>query len=125
MADLSTTIGDLRVEGDQLDALVASLTDEQWAGPTPAKGWSIAHQIGHLAWTDRTSLMAVTDPEGFAESLAEAWKNPSGSSTRRPRSRPPGRPPNCWRTGAPVGPHWPRRSPRCRVVPSCLGTARR
>ena len=29
------------------------LTVEQWALATPAPGWTIAHQIGHLLWTDK------------------------------------------------------------------------
>ncbi|WP_027500629.1 TIGR03084 family metal-binding protein [Rhodococcus sp. UNC363MFTsu5.1] len=102
MADLSTTISDLQAEGEQLDALVASLTDEEWASPTPAKGWSIAHQIGHLAWTDRASLMAVTDPEAFAESLTAAWKNPLGfvdEAAEVEAARPPAELLADWRAG--------------------------
>src|SRR5690606_30217002 len=48
MSDLHTVLDDLRAEGDDLDALVATLPDENWALPTPAEGWTIAHQIGHL-----------------------------------------------------------------------------
>nr|WP_305092432.1 TIGR03084 family metal-binding protein [Prescottella sp. R16] len=78
MADLNEIVGDLCAEGDVLDALVADLTDEQWAAPTPASGWTIAHQIGHLHWTDRASLLAATDTDAFAAQVAEAWKNPAG-----------------------------------------------
>src|SRR5699024_4863890 len=35
-----------------LDALVADLEPDAWSRDTPAAGWSIAHQIAHLAWTD-------------------------------------------------------------------------
>lgn len=56
---------DLRDEGEALDALVAELDEAGWAAPTPAPGWSVAHQIAHLAWTDRQALRAATDPEGF------------------------------------------------------------
>ncbi|MFI9559430.1 maleylpyruvate isomerase family mycothiol-dependent enzyme [Nonomuraea endophytica] len=38
---------DLVAEGDELDALVSAETD--WSRPTPAAGWTIAHQIAHLA----------------------------------------------------------------------------
>ena len=57
MADLSEIVDDLRAESEDLDALVASLADERWAAPTPAAGWTIAHQIGHLLWTDRGALV--------------------------------------------------------------------
>jgi uncharacterized protein (TIGR03084 family) len=58
---------DLRVESEDLDAMVAGLPAEGWATPTPAPGWTIAHQIAHLAWTDHAALLALTDPDGFAD----------------------------------------------------------
>ncbi len=70
MADLSAVLADLAAEGDQLDAVVAALPAEGWAQPTPATGWTIAHQIAHLAWTDDVALLAVTDPERFQRDAA-------------------------------------------------------
>lgn len=78
VADLNKIVDDLRAEGAALDALIADLPDEQWALPTPAEGWTLAHQIGHLAWTDRAALLAATDEDSFTAQLAEAWKNPYG-----------------------------------------------
>ncbi|PTR31345.1 uncharacterized protein (TIGR03084 family) [Rhodococcus sp. OK519] len=78
MADLNKIVDDLCAEGAALDALIAGLPDDRWARPTPAAGWTVAHQIGHLAWTDRAALMAATDENAFAAQLAEAWKNPFG-----------------------------------------------
>lgn len=59
MSDPSAVIDDLRQEGAQLDVLVAELSIEQWALGTPAPAWTVAHQIVHLAWTDRSALLAV------------------------------------------------------------------
>ncbi|MFE7127527.1 TIGR03084 family metal-binding protein [Streptomyces sp. NPDC057617] len=59
-------LGDLRDESEELDRLVAPLGPEGWRLATPSPGWSIAHQIAHLAWTDRAALLAATDPEAFA-----------------------------------------------------------
>lgn len=78
MAELSTIVADLRCESDDLDALVAELPAQRWAEATPAPGWTIAHQIAHLYWTDRVSLIAITDPDGFQQLLTEAWQNPTG-----------------------------------------------
>lgn len=78
MADLTKIVDDLCAEGAALDALVAELPDERWASSTPAAGWTVAHQIGHLAWTDRAALTAATDEDAFAAQLTEAWKNPHG-----------------------------------------------
>jgi uncharacterized protein (TIGR03084 family) len=71
-------IADLRAEGDELDALVTPLSPAAWAAPTPAPGWSIAHQIGHLLWTDRVALTSINDEAAFAEFLAEALQDPTG-----------------------------------------------
>ena len=63
---------DLLAEGEELDALVAGLEPARWALPTPAEGWTVAHQIAHLVWTDRQSTLAATDPEAFREMLRTA-----------------------------------------------------
>ncbi|MFC9762598.1 TIGR03084 family metal-binding protein [Rhodococcus jostii] len=78
MAELQRFIDDLCAESDSLDALVADLPDSRWADPTPAEGWTIAHQIGHLLWTDEAALLAITDPDGFTEQLTVAASNPAG-----------------------------------------------
>jgi uncharacterized protein (TIGR03084 family) len=71
VADTAGILADLRAEGDALDAVVA--TRPQLDRPTPAPGWTIGHQVGHLAWTDHVALLAVTDPERFvAEAIASA-----------------------------------------------------
>jgi uncharacterized protein (TIGR03084 family) len=71
-------VADLRAESDELDALVANLPAARWAEATPAPGWTVAHQIAHLLWTDRVALMAVSDEAAFATVLEEAAKNPTG-----------------------------------------------
>lgn len=78
MAELHALLGDLRAEGDELDELVADLPGDRWALPTPAQGWAIAHQIGHLLWTDRAALTAIRDPEGFHAAALEAFTDPAG-----------------------------------------------
>ncbi|GHA64447.1 TIGR03084 family metal-binding protein [Streptomyces termitum] len=72
MSDPVDVLVDLRAEGDELDALVADLTPADWSRPTPAPRWTLAHQIAHLAWTDRAALLAVTDAEGFAAEVEKA-----------------------------------------------------
>jgi uncharacterized protein (TIGR03084 family) len=78
MAGADSVVADLRAESDELDALVANLPDERWRTETPAPGWTIAHQIAHLLWTDRVAVIAVTDEAAFAEVLTEAATNPTG-----------------------------------------------
>ncbi len=71
-------VADLRAESAALDALVSDLPADGWAMPTPAPGWTIAHQIAHLWWTDRVSLQTITDEQAFAVVLAAAAENPHG-----------------------------------------------
>lgn len=78
MASADPIIDDLRDESNALDALVASLPAEDWAQVTPAAGWTIAHQIAHLLWTDRTSLTSIVDEQAFGEVLTSAAANPLG-----------------------------------------------
>ncbi|GGY24832.1 TIGR03084 family metal-binding protein [Streptomyces omiyaensis] len=67
---------DLRAEGDELDLIVGGLSGERWALATPAARWTVAHQIAHLAWTDRAALLAVTDPDAFAAEVEKALAAP-------------------------------------------------
>ncbi|HEV7423054.1 MAG TPA: TIGR03084 family metal-binding protein [Mycobacterium sp.] len=78
MAGADSVVADLRAESDELDALVADLPEERWRSETPAPGWTIAHQIAHLSWTDRVAVIAVTDEARFGEVLTEAATNPTG-----------------------------------------------
>lgn len=78
MAGPGPVVADLRAESDDLDALVAALAPDRWAAPTPAPGWTIAHQVGHLLWTDRVALLSITDEAGFASTLAAAATDPGG-----------------------------------------------
>jgi uncharacterized protein (TIGR03084 family) len=74
---LDEVLADLWAESAELDRLVGGLAAEEWATPTPAEGWTIAHQIAHLAWTDEAAHLAATDPDGFKASLQQAAASPS------------------------------------------------
>lgn len=77
--NLVDLMNDLRAESTAVRHLVQDLSDTGWARPTPAQGWSIAHQIGHLAWTDAASSIAVAtelnSDDGTAVAAAQdAWR---------------------------------------------------
>ena len=65
-------VDDLHAESEALDGLVAGLPPQGWAASTPAPGWTIAHQIAHLLWTDRVALMSINDEAAFGELLVAA-----------------------------------------------------
>ncbi|MBJ8346530.1 TIGR03084 family metal-binding protein [Antrihabitans sp. YC2-6] len=77
MAELGPILDDLAAEGDDLDRLVADLPADRWATLTPADGWTIAHQIAHLLWTDAVATLSANDPVAFAEVVKEAWTKPT------------------------------------------------
>jgi uncharacterized protein (TIGR03084 family) len=63
---------DLMAETEDLVALVTSLSPAGWETPTPAPGWSIRDQVGHLAYFDEQLTLAATDPDAFARRRLEA-----------------------------------------------------
>jgi uncharacterized protein (TIGR03084 family) len=78
MVDLAELLTDLDRESADLDRIVAGRSEVQWSRPTPAPGWTVAHQISHLAWTDRVALDAVTRPEEFTRMVAQIAADPEG-----------------------------------------------
>ncbi|MBA0053213.1 TIGR03084 family protein [Streptomyces sp. AJS327] len=76
MADPKPVLDDLRAEGAELDTLVAGLDRDDWRRPTAAPGWSVAHQVAHLAWTDQQSLMAARDTDAFQRAVERAIASP-------------------------------------------------
>ncbi len=60
MAIIDGLLADLAAEGDDLDRVVSGIGHDQWQLATPAPGWTIAHQIVHLASSDRLATLAAT-----------------------------------------------------------------
>jgi len=75
---LDAILADLAAEHADLDAVVAPLGDAQWETPTPAEGWAVRDQVGHLAYFDGEARRAITDPEGFTAGLAAIVEDPEG-----------------------------------------------
>jgi len=65
VAEQQDVVADLTAEGNAVDAMVSGLHASQWTLPTPAVGWTIAHQIAHLAATYRLAGLAAADPDAF------------------------------------------------------------
>ena len=72
---------DLRAEQAALDEVVAPLSDEQWATPTPSPGWTVADQIAHLTFFDDTATTAIEDPERFQAETAALFEQMLGGDT--------------------------------------------
>jgi uncharacterized protein (TIGR03084 family) len=74
---------DLRAEGEELASLLGELAEDDWARPTPFKGWTINDVIEHLHVSDRLAVMSLTKPKDFADlKRARQAANPSGEDAR-------------------------------------------
>jgi uncharacterized protein (TIGR03084 family) len=67
--DVSAVLDDLVAEQQSLDDIVSRLEPEQWQLPTPSPGWTVADQIGHLAYFDANAALAVVDPDAFQDEM--------------------------------------------------------
>ncbi|MFD6287404.1 TIGR03084 family metal-binding protein [Streptomyces sp. NPDC060205] len=134
MSDPSSVIDDLSRESEQLDALVGELEEERWTLATPAPRWTVAHQIAHLAWTDRSALLAVTDAPAFAHEVEKALASPDGfvdEGADEGAALPPDRLLAEWRAGrqalekalraAPAGTRFPWYGPPMSVASMATG----
>lgn len=102
MSVLDDVLADLTAESAQLDAWVSPLTDEAWRTVTTPEGWTVAHQIAHLHWTDRASVTAIAGGAGFEALLATASADPTGFvdiEAERLAQTPPADLITAWRAG--------------------------
>lgn len=75
---LKSLIQDWQNEAADLEAVVQNRTEEEWNRETPAKGWTVKHQIRHLNWTDEMYCLAITKPEEF-QAQVEKLKVPGNT----------------------------------------------
>ncbi|MER7015275.1 TIGR03084 family metal-binding protein [Saccharopolyspora sp. NPDC000359] len=68
MAVISAT----KADAMEVQELLSDLDPSEWATPTPAPGWTIAHQVAHLAATFQRAGLAASDPAAFAEIMEHA-----------------------------------------------------
>lgn len=68
---LAEVVADLLDEGAAVDALVTGRPEADWARDTPAAGWTVAHQVAHLAWTDRIAQASIAGEPRWTETLTE------------------------------------------------------
>src|SRR6266536_318776 len=70
---------DLIADGDDVEALVTGLTPTQWTMATPAPGWTVKHQIAHLAFVAHLAVLSAGDPAAFATHAADAKRDFQGA----------------------------------------------
>jgi uncharacterized protein (TIGR03084 family) len=81
-------LDDLAAEEQDLDAVVARLSEADWSKPTPAVGWDVRDQLTHLAWVEEAARLAATDAGAFTETIAKpARRSPDFESEQMERGR--------------------------------------
>jgi uncharacterized protein (TIGR03084 family) len=78
MSVLDSVLADLFEESSQLESWVTPVESVDWTAVTTPEGWTVAHQIAHLAWTDQASLTAIHGGEPFEELIKLAMNDPTG-----------------------------------------------
>jgi uncharacterized protein (TIGR03084 family) len=105
-AVLDAVLADLAAESDQLESWVTPLAPAEgavdWTTVTTPEGWTISHQIAHLAWTDNASLIAINGGEPFEQLMNLAIQEPVGfvdAETEAWSERPPFEQLSRWQLG--------------------------
>lgn len=76
--DLESLLCDLEDETADLTRMLAGIGADAWATPTPAAGWSVGDQVGHLWFFDREARRALQDPDSFRRELEAIAADPDG-----------------------------------------------
>ena len=71
-ADMAALASALTAETAVTRDLVSGLDEAGWRTPTPAAGWDIADQIGHLAYFDQAAVCSAVRPGEFQAKLVAA-----------------------------------------------------
>ncbi|NEA33582.1 TIGR03084 family metal-binding protein [Streptomyces sp. SID13031] len=79
MTNPTSVYDDLIADGNDIETLVAGLSQAQWDTATPAPGWTVKHQIAHLAFVANLALLSASDPEAFAAHTADAKRDFQGA----------------------------------------------
>jgi uncharacterized protein (TIGR03084 family) len=67
-------VADLAAEQERIESLLDGLTDEQWASPSAAPGWSICDVVIHLAQTEELVSASIA-----GAGRAEVWERGDGA----------------------------------------------
>jgi uncharacterized protein (TIGR03084 family) len=79
VTDFQNVIAALTADGDDVDGLLAGCSAEDWALPTPAPGWTVAHQVAHLTAVFQLAAMSAAKPEAFRTMLDGVGEDFSGA----------------------------------------------
>ncbi|MBP8179519.1 MAG: TIGR03084 family protein [Acidimicrobiia bacterium] len=73
--NVDQTAADLAAEHKALDAVLAQIDEDAWSIPTSSPEWTVADQVGHLAYYDQAATTAILDPAAFGAMRDELFKS--------------------------------------------------
>jgi uncharacterized protein (TIGR03084 family) len=85
--DMGALSDDLTAETADLEALVADLDDTAWATATPAEGWDVKDQVGHLAYFDDRARESMTERDAYIAHRDEVLAHPDFADRMADESR--------------------------------------
>lgn len=75
---MPSLLDDLEAEHAELESIVGSMGVGDWDRQTPAQGWAVRDQVGHLAFFDEAAATAITEPDRFGEEAKELLESAAG-----------------------------------------------
>lgn len=69
--ELARQVDDLRAEGAELAALMATLPEEDWQRSTTFKSWTIYDVIAHLHFSDHMGITTIESGDAFKALMAD------------------------------------------------------
>lgn len=103
MPSVADVVSDLADEHLDLDRVLEPLDADQWDLPTASVGWTVADQVGHLCYFDRSAALAITDAEAFKRHVSDLLEgllsNGADSLLEESRSLSPPEQLRAWREG--------------------------
>ncbi len=73
---ISEILADLAAEYDRLEAMLEPLGAADWARPSAAAGWTLAHVVTHLALTEEAVVRSLRTAEGGRSTLGGGAGDP-------------------------------------------------
>jgi uncharacterized protein (TIGR03084 family) len=82
---------DLAATQTALRAILVDLAPDEWDRPTASPGWTVRHQVRHLAQGEELGRLAASDPAAFATELGRLLEDLAGveAATTADAAEPP------------------------------------
>lgn len=71
MSATQAVVAAFRSDGDRFAALVEDIGEAQWQSASPAPGWSVKDQVGHVAFVFDIAALACANPAEFGRRMEQ------------------------------------------------------